>query len=92
LKLTAALVLRCADASVASKLGDVLAPDNVGIPRSQRFATSVSGREISFEVEASKVTSVSSVLNSLLKDAQLFQEVWLLSRGSRAAVGRDAVA
>lgn len=84
------LTIHCMDAVSASQLGEVLAPDNVGMPRDQRFSMSKDQASLVFRVEAKSLASLSSAVISILRDAALFQEIWLLSRGKDAAVGRQS--
>lgn len=80
--MTALLELRiaCDDEFTASSLVDVLAPDNRGIPEDTRLAASASGRVLAVSCESQRWSAAISALNSILEDAALFQEVWLLSR------------
>lgn len=87
MKATARLCVNCRDAGIADQLSQVLSPDNVGIPRNQRFSVSRSGRTLAFEVESEDTSSSFSTLLSILADTSLFQEIWLLSREGLDAVG-----
>ncbi len=87
MKTEARLSLRCKNSEVAMKLEQVLAPDNVGIPSDQRFAMTRDGRSLVFVLNSESPASALSTLSSILRDASLFQEIWLLSRGADAAVG-----
>jgi hypothetical protein len=83
----AQLTLRCRDAKVAKGLEQVLSPDNAGFPRGQRFAMTRKGRTLLFIVDGEATSSFFSTVYSVLRDASLFQEIWLLSRGEDAEVG-----
>ena len=88
MKTKARLTLRCSDADNARSLGEVLAPDNVRVPRGQRLSMHRSSASLEFEADSDQAKSLASTLLSVLSDASLFQEVWLLSRARDAAVGR----
>jgi hypothetical protein len=78
------LTLGCAGFEAAGKLAAVLGPDNRGVPEDQRFAMNVHGNRVSFEIESGRLVSAFTSLDSVLCDAALFQEVWLLSRAPKA--------
>ncbi len=90
MKVTARLSLGCVDVRTADALEQVLAPDNVGIPRDQRFTVSREGNVLLFRCVSDEAASVFSTLNSVLKDSSLFQEVWLLSLEREAGIGRSS--
>ena len=76
------LNVKCADVPTRKSLTSVLAPDNEGAPQGLKLSAGGSGREVEFVATAeSPSTSLSTAL-ALLRDIALFQEVWLLSRGS----------
>ena len=81
------LRLDCADPSVAGKLGVVLGPDNRSVPSDQRFMMRQEAAALSFSIESDRAASAFTSLDSVLSDAALFQEVWLLSRRDE---GREA--
>ena len=82
------LTVRCRDATLARSLGEVLAPDNTGVPKDQRFSMSRRHGSLVFTIESPGPSALLSTALSILTDATLFQEVWLLSRGQDAEVGR----
>ncbi|HME19253.1 MAG TPA: hypothetical protein VKF15_05945 [Nitrososphaerales archaeon] len=82
------LTVKCRDAAVARQLEDVLAPDNTGVPKDQRFTMRRTGDSLVFLMETGTLPPLVATALSILSDASLFQEVWLLSRGGDAAVGR----
>jgi hypothetical protein len=84
----ALLEIRCESPGVAERMAEVLAPDNRGTPSDQRFTMKREGASVTFRVESADMPRAASTLLSVLSDSALFQEVWLLSRGSDAAVGR----
>jgi hypothetical protein len=88
LKTGGRLTVRCEGAAVARQLEDVLAPDNTGVPRDQRFTMRRAGDSLVFLMESEALPPLVSTALSILSDASLFQEVWLLSRGRDTAVGR----
>jgi len=82
------VTIRCYGQFLARKLGEILAPDNVGIPKEQHFRVSRERESLVYTFESGTLASLFSTAISILRDAALFQEVWLLSRGPNAAVGR----
>jgi hypothetical protein len=68
-------------------MAEVLAPDNTGFPHGQLFSTTRAGHTLSFSVKGDTLPSVCATVLSVLRDASLFQEIWLLSRGTDAEVG-----
>jgi hypothetical protein len=85
LKTSATLKLRFESAGARKSLMQVLAPDNRDLPMGLGLAVHGAGKTAEFEISSpSPSTSLSTVL-ALLRDAALFQEVWLLShnRGGR---------
>jgi hypothetical protein len=78
------LTLGCAGPDTAEKLAAVLGPDNRGAPGDQRFKMQLAGRTVSFDIDSERLGSAFSSLDSVLCDAALFQEVWLLSRARKA--------
>jgi hypothetical protein len=88
LKSRGRLTVKCESAAVARRLEDVLAPDNTGVPRNQRFAMRRTGESLVFLIESETLPPLVSTVLSILSDATLFQEVWLLSHVRDAAVGR----
>lgn len=88
MKLEGRLEIACRDTAVASHLEEVLTPDNVGVPRNQRFSMARVRDSLVFGVESETPASLFSTLISVLRDVALFQEVWLLSSEKDAAAGR----
>jgi Transcription factor Pcc1 len=84
LRTTFKLTLKCADARTAKTLEAVLAPDNRPLPRGLRFAEKRTGRSLAFEASSQNHRSAHAAVESVLSDARLFQEVWLLSRRGAA--------
>jgi len=84
LKTSAELTLVCADERVAGSLASVLAPDNGEVPRGLKVAMRSAGRRLEFKSDAESPSTAISTVLAVLKDAALFQEVWLLSRGKDA--------
>ena len=80
---TVSLTITCAHADICGQLASVLAPDNKGAPRGMLLKMAVKKDVLRFQMTSdSPSTTVSSAL-AVLRDALLFQEVWLLSRGER---------
>ena len=92
MKVRCALSLKCPYAKTARMLADVLSPDNRSIPKEQNLIQSLDGGVLSFFIETGSIPSLSTTVLSLLTDAELFQEVWLLSRGGRARRARGKLA
>jgi hypothetical protein len=89
LKTTAILRLKLDRDLTRRSLVSVLAPDNRELPRGLELSVQAAGSEVLFDiVSPSSSTSLSTVL-ALLRDAALFQEVWLLSRRKDARGRRD---
>lgn len=82
------LTIRCSDSSMADHLAEVLAPDNVGVPKDQSFSVSRVHGKLVFRVKSEVPSSLFATAMSVLNDASLFQEIWLLSREMGATVGR----
>jgi len=83
------LRLGCADPSIAGKLGAVLGPDNRSVPSDQRFVMRQEAAGLSFSIESDRATSALTSLDSVLSDAVLFQEVWLLSRRDEGGEAKE---
>ncbi len=89
MKSTAVLTVRVADTETRGSLAAVLAPDNVGLPKGLSLSTTVSGSCIAYRVAAGSAEDALVIVLALLRDIQLFQEVWLLSHRKDPRVGRD---
>ena len=74
------LTVACRNVDLARRLEEVLAPDNVSVPQGQRLAMSRAGGTLIFLVDSDTLPPFVSTVLSILTDASLFQEVWLLSR------------
>lgn len=88
-KIALHLKFGCADPAVAGKLGAVLGPDNRSVPGDQRFVMRQGRAELSFIIESERIASAFSSLDSVLSDATLFQEVWLLTRGDEGGEAKE---
>jgi hypothetical protein len=73
---------------MADRLAAVLTPDNAGVPKDQSFSMSRVHGKLVFRAKSEVPSSLLTTAISVLTDASLFQEVWLLSREMRATVGR----
>lgn len=71
--------IHCADKEVCSKLESVLYPDNLSLPKDQRFTMAKRSESLLVLIESTRMMSALSSLESLLSDVNLFSEVWLLS-------------
>lgn len=74
------LVIRCDAAVTARKLVEVLRPDNRHVPPDQTLVVSREREKVTLTVKSERPGSALSSVESVLNDAALFQEVWLLSR------------
>ena len=81
------LMFKC-DTS-AAKLTEVLSPDNRNVPGDQTFKMRRYGNTVSFEIVSERPGSAFTSLDSVLTDAALFQEVWLLSHRAEAKEGKE---
>ena len=88
MRTTATLRLELSGVQTRKSLGAVLAPDNVGLPRGLELTSKGSGSALVYSVEAESPSTAVSTTLALLRDAALFQEVWLLSRGKAGAAHR----
>ncbi len=79
MKATFEVSIECRDRKTAAELLAVLEPDNRAFPKGQAFAAELSGRKLVFRLRSDRFMSMISTLEGILSDAQLFQEVWLLS-------------
>ena len=77
-------VLGCDTALTARSLAAVLSSDNRVVPTDQVLLMSRSKNRITLTIEGRRPASAFSSLDSVLADAALFQEIWLLSRRQRA--------
>lgn len=80
MRVTAVLTICCADGLTASRLCSVLKPDTGHPPKGLSADLSQKGKEVALGVASgSPSTSISTCLG-VLRDATLFQEVWLLTQ------------
>jgi len=80
MKTTIELHLSCSDDSVCGVLYKVLAPDNTKMPRGMTLKMERRGNSLECLMEADSPSGGVSTAMAILRDALLFQEVWLLSR------------
>jgi hypothetical protein len=79
MRLTLELVFVCGSREHALSLEAALSPDNKSVPKDQSFSSEVSGKELRFLISSPRPSSCISSALGLLSDADLFQEVWLLT-------------
>jgi len=79
MKLTVELVFTCSGEREARSLKATLSPDNKSVPRDQRLNVDLNGRTLRFVIESARPAAGLSSALSLLSDAKLFQEVWMLA-------------
>lgn len=84
MKSGASLEISCSDPRTMEKLASVLAPDNEGSPRDLKLVMRGEGRELKLTMEADAPSALISTVLALIRDVELFQEVWLLSQGQEA--------
>lgn len=89
MKSTAVLSVATSDPRSRDSLAGVLAPDNLGLPRGLRLSSRTPDRRLEYLVEAETPSAALSTALALLRDIELFQEVWLLSRRRVAASAED---
>jgi len=79
--LKAELLLRveCAGPEIASDLAKVLEPDNHGLPRGLDLRMERSSGSLTFFASSDEPGDALLAVEGVLRDMELFQEVWLLS-------------
>ncbi|HYR03965.1 MAG TPA: hypothetical protein VEO75_01140 [Nitrososphaerales archaeon] len=85
------LSIECSDGRVAEALNQALMPDNRYFPKDQRFHASKEGSVIRFDVASPRARPVVSTVASIISDARLFRDVWLVAKtkGSQAPRNRS---
>jgi len=73
----------CKDAGVSDKLLTVLKPDNARTPSGMTLRMETKGKSLECVIEADSPSVAVSTTLAILRDALLFQEVWLLSQARR---------
>lgn len=76
---TTELRIVCEDTGVCESLASVLAPDNRRAPRGLTIAMKRDGRTLTVTMNSDLPSAAVSGQASVLRDATLFQEIWLLS-------------
>ena len=79
MKTQANLRLRFEDERSRRSLLAVLAPDNRVLPKGLVLSARSAAKEVEFGVGSSSASTTLSTVLALLRDVELFQEVWLLS-------------
>jgi len=79
LNLTIEVEIECFGERQARALEATLSPDNNSIPKDQKFSAKRRGASLRFKVESARPSTTLSSIVSLLTDAKLFQEVWMLA-------------
>lgn len=74
--LTVEITIECLGENEAASLEAALDPDNHRLPRDQRLSSSRVGRVLVFRIDSGRPSSCIASAQSLLSDAQLFEEVW----------------
>jgi hypothetical protein len=80
LKTQVELRVGCRDDLTVKSLASVLAPDNEGAPRGMKLVSAVEADGLKFTVDSDSASSSLSTALAVLRDATLFEEVWLLSQ------------
>ena len=83
MKVQALLEIACSDVRTAKSLISVLTPDNEGGPRGLTISLGSRGEKLEVRIEAETAATALSTSLAFLRDAALFQEVWLLSQRTR---------
>ena len=78
------LTLELAGETARRHLQAVLTPDNGEAPRGLKLGLTGEGETLRLTVESGSPSSTISTALAVLRDAALFQEIWLLSRTRRA--------
>jgi len=73
------LSIECGDLRVAEALNQALMPDNRYFPKDQRFHASKEGSTVRFEVASPRARPVVSTVASIISDARLFRDIWLVA-------------
>jgi len=82
------ILINCSGSDTANALRTVLAPDNEDFPSGMKFEAESWSRYLAFTIESEKAGSVLTTTESVLRDADLFQEVWLLSSRAKGIARR----
>jgi len=80
MRTTVRLSIRCANADVCDQLFSVLTPDNGRTPRGMTLKMDALNESLEFQIASESPSGALSTAIAVLRDALLFQEVWLLSR------------
>ena len=82
------LSIGCSDARACGELARVLTPDNTGVPSGLKIVMNAKQETVRFDISSESPSSALSTAMAVLRDASLFEQVWLLSRanGSMARV------
>lgn len=83
------IVVSCTDAVVGKSMRRVLAADNKGLPPGLALAMDGEGPSVGFKLHSESASTALSTSLAILRDISLFEEVWLLTRGSDARVKRE---
>ena len=73
------LRIECGDVRVADALDQALMPDNRYFPKDQSFQASKEGSVIWFKVASPRARPVISTVASIISDARLFRDIWLVA-------------
>jgi len=79
MKVTVELIFDCAGEREARSLESTLSPDNKSAPKDQELVVERRGRSLHFIIESPRPAAGLVSALSLLSDAKLFQEVWMLA-------------
>jgi hypothetical protein len=83
------LSIECSDRRVAEALNKALMPDNRYFPKDQRFKASKEGSIIRFDVASPRARPVVSTVASIISDARLFRDIWLVAKTKGSGAPRD---
>jgi hypothetical protein len=82
LKTRVELSFNCTARDVATRLGAVLSPDNEGAPGGLHLSMSAVEKRVTFQLGSDSPSTALSTVQAILRDASLFEQIWLLSRAS----------
>jgi hypothetical protein len=80
LKTRVRLSFDCPEERTARMLGSVLSPDNDGAPQGLELSMSTTETGVTFRLTTDSISTAFSTVLAILRDASLFEQVWLLSR------------
>ena len=80
MKARTTLSIRCRDREACKLLAEVMAPDNEGAPKGMSLKMRSNDGNLEFHFDSDSPQGALTTAIAILRDANLSQEVWLLSR------------